>query len=134
MGTRMVGRLIALISAFLVTGSAVADNSAPADLVVRRGVIATLDEGRPNAQALAARGERIVAVGTDAEIHPLIGPRTRVIDLGGRLVVPGFIEGHGHLMSLGEARMELDLTSARDWPEVVELLANRAKRAEPGEW
>src|SRR5262245_32589886 len=129
----MLGGLAALMAGIL-TGPAVAANAPPADLVLRAGIVVTVDEGQPRAQALAARGERLIAVGSDAEVQPLIGPQTRVIDLGGRLAVPGFIEGPGHLTSLGEARQELDLTGARDWPEVVERVANRARQVPPGEW
>jgi predicted amidohydrolase YtcJ len=106
----------------------------PADLVLRGGTIVTVDAGLPRAQALAARGGRIVAVGSDADMKPLVGPQTRVIDLAGRLAIPGFIEGHGHLASLGEARLSLDLTGARDWNEVVTLVAQKAKQTQRGEW
>lgn len=106
----------------------------PADLVFRGGKIVTLDPKKPEAQALAARGERIIAVGTNNEIKPLIGPRTRVIDLQGKLAVPGFIEGHGHLCGLGDALQTLDLSKARDWDEVITLVAEAAKKAGPGEW
>src|SRR5215470_17445297 len=81
------------------------DASGPADLVLRNGKIVTLDPARPDAQAVAARGDRIIAVGTNEEIARVTGRKTRVIELGGRLVVPGFIEGHGHFLSLGKARM-----------------------------
>jgi len=68
----------------------------PATLVLHKGRIATVDDAKPEAQALAARGDALVAVGTNEEIAPYIGPKTRVIDLEGRRAVPGFIEGHGH--------------------------------------
>ena len=69
----------------------------PADLVLRGGTIVTLDPSRPRAQGLGARGVRIVALGSDEEIAPLIGPRTRVLELLGNTAYPGFIDGHGHL-------------------------------------
>jgi predicted amidohydrolase YtcJ len=75
-----------------------------------------------------------VAVGDANSLKPLIGKETRVIDLAGRLAIPGFIEGHGHLTLLGEARLSLDLTRASDWDEVVELVAAAAAKAAPGEW
>ena len=106
----------------------------PADLVLLGGKIVTLDEDRPEASALAARDGRIVALGEDDEIRVHVGPETRVIDLEGRLAVPGFIEGHGHFTGLGRSLMTLDLTGARTWEDVVELTAAAASRAEPGEW
>jgi predicted amidohydrolase YtcJ len=128
----MAGLLAA--ATVILPEAGLADDATPADLVLRSGRIVTVDAKRPQAEALAARGERIMALGSEADVKPLIGPRTRVIDLAGRLAIPGFIEGHGHLSSLGEARLSLDLTRARDWDEVVERLAEAAKLARPGDW
>ena len=66
----------------------------PADLVLLHGKIVTVDDDRPEAQALAAKGGVILAVGSDADIEPYIGDDTRVLDLEGLLAVPGLIEGH----------------------------------------
>ena len=92
----------------------------PADLVLRGGRIVTLDEARPEAQALAVRGHEIIAVGSGREIGAYVGPQTRVIELAGRLAVPGLIEGHAHFMSLGWSKRVLDLTRASSWDEIVE--------------
>lgn len=105
-----------------------------ADLVLKNGKIATLDPAKPTASALAARGDVIVAVGTDEEIQPFIGPSTRVIDLNGLLASPGFIDSHGHLLEIGSAKMMLDLTRARNWDEVVAKVAEAARKAAPGQW
>ena len=105
-----------------------------ADLVLLNGKIVTVDKARPQVQALAARGETILALGSDAEIRAHIGADTRVIDLLGRLAVPGLIEGHGHFMSLGESLMELELRHARSWDEIVGLVAAAAAKTPPGEW
>jgi len=105
----------------------------PADLVLLHGKIVTVDAARPEAQALAARGE-ILAVGSDAEIEPYIGSQTRVIDLQGQLAIPGFIEGHGHYMGWGESLMQLDLRHTRTWEEIVDVVAKAAEKARPGEW
>jgi hypothetical protein len=105
-----------------------------ADLVLRNGKIVTVDETRPEAQALAARDGLIVAVGSDEEIEPYIGDETRVIDLGGMLAVPGLIEGHGHYMSWGASLRELELRRARSWEEIVEMVAKAVESASPGEW
>ena len=110
--------------------------SAPttADLVLVNGKIVTVDRARPQVQALAARGETIVALGSDAEVKPHIGSATRVIDLQGRLAIPGLIEGHGHFMSLGESLMELELRDARTWDEIVSRVGEAAAKAKPGDW
>jgi hypothetical protein len=106
----------------------------PATLVLHQGKVVTVDDQKPEAQALAARGETIVAVGTNEEIAPFIGPQTRVIDLRGRLAVPGFIEGHGHFTGVGQARIVLNLTRVRNWDEVVAMVKEAAAKARPGEW
>ena len=106
----------------------------PATLVLRNGKIVTVDEARPEAQAVAVRGDRIVAVGSNAEIQRHIGPATRVIDLNGQLAVPGLIESHGHFMGLGQSKMTLDLMDVKDWNEIVSMVAAAAKQAKPGEW
>jgi len=106
----------------------------PADLVLRNGTVVTVDESMPQAQAIAINGFTITAVGSDADIEPYIGESTEVIDLEGRLTIPGFIEGHGHYMSLGESKMILDLNDVADWDEIVNMVAGAVQQAEPGEW
>jgi hypothetical protein len=106
----------------------------PATLVLHKGRISTVDDAKPEAQALAARGDTIVAVGTDAEIAAYIGPRTRVIDLQGRRAVPGFIEAHGHFTGVGEARIVLDVMHVKNWDEIVAKVKAAASTARPGEW
>jgi hypothetical protein len=106
----------------------------PADLVLTNGRIVTVDDALPEAQAVAVRDAIIVAVGTSEEIEDFIGPSTEVIDLGGRLAVPGFIEGHGHYLSLGRAQTILDLTQADTWDDIVAMVRDAAAQARPGEW
>ena len=106
----------------------------PATLVLRNGRIATVDEAKPQAQALAARGDTLVAVGTNEDIAPYVGPKTKVIDLQGRRAVPGFIESHGHFTGVGEARIVLNLTRVKNWDEIVAMVRDAAGKARPGEW
>jgi predicted amidohydrolase YtcJ len=106
----------------------------PATLVLRNGRIATVDDAKPQAQALAARGDTLVAVGTNEDIAPYIGPKTMVIDLQGRRAVPGFIESHGHFTGVGEARIVLNLTRVKNWDEIVAMVRDAAGKARPGEW
>lgn len=106
----------------------------PADLVLRNGKVVTVDEKNPVAQAIAVRGDAIVAVGSNKEIEQYVGDRTHVIDLGGKLVVPGFIEGHGHFTGIGASKMNLDLMKVKNWDEVVEMVAAAVKQAKPGDW
>ncbi len=105
-----------------------------ADLVLINGKIVTVDDARPEVEALAVVDGRIAAVGTAEEIRPWIGADTEVLDLQGRLAIPGFIEGHGHFMGLGNSKMILDLTEARTWDEIVAMVEAAVAEAEPGEW
>ncbi len=104
----------------------------PADLVVTHGRVVTVDDDRPEAEAVAMRGDRIVAVGTAAEIEAYVGDATEVIDAEGRLVIPGFIEGHGHFTGLGDSRMILDLTTATSWGDIVAQVAEAVAAAPAG--
>ncbi len=106
----------------------------PADLVITGGRIVTMDPDRPEVEAMAARGQKIVALGTIAEIAKLIGDGTEVIELDGALAVPGLIEGHGHFTGLGRSKMILDLTRAESFEEIVEMVASAVSEAAPGEW
>lgn len=106
----------------------------PADLVLTGGKIVTVDTNNPEAEALAVRGDTIVALGSAADIKAYVGENTEVIDLAGRLAIPGFIEGHGHFMGLGDARIQLDLRQAASWNDIVAMVETAAADAEPGEW
>ena len=106
----------------------------PADLVLTNGRIVTVEDGAPDAQAVAIRGSRIVAVGSAAAIKPHIGAKTEVIDVKGQLVIPGFVEGHGHFTGIGNAELGLKLMNTRSWEEIVSMVADRVKTAKPGEW
>jgi hypothetical protein len=107
---------------------------AQADLVLRNGRIVTVDDRVPEAQALAARGGKIVFVGTSADAQRFVGPSTQVIDLQGQLAIPGFIEGHGHFNNLGEFKLNLDLMNAKSWDEIVHMVAQAVEKAKPGQW
>ncbi|MGK0156088.1 MAG: putative amidohydrolase YtcJ, partial [Neolewinella sp.] len=125
-------RLVAvLFAAFVCLTSASAQ--AP-ELVLHSGKIVTVDERHGTVQALAARGGRILAVGSNDEIRKLIGADTLVINLRGRTAIPGFIEGHGHFTGVGNATLILDLSKVDNWDQVVDMVAAAAKRTAPGEW
>jgi predicted amidohydrolase YtcJ len=126
-------RVVALLFA-LLTSAVVADDAPKADLVFRHGIVHTLNGAQPKAQAVAIAGNRIVAVGSDAEVEALVAPATRVVDLQGATVVPGLTESHGHLMGLGESRLSVDLNGTKSWPEIVAKVAAEAKRVPAGEW
>jgi predicted amidohydrolase YtcJ len=99
----------------------------PADLVLRGGEIVTEDPAQPHARALALRGGEIVAVGDDAAVAPLMGAKTRVVELRGRAVVPALTDAHAHLVGLGFTRAMVDLRGARSAEECARRVAAAAK-------
>ncbi len=107
----------------------------PPDLVLSNGKIITVDERFTIAQAVAIRGERIVAVGTNQEIARLAGPNTRTIDLLGKAVIPGLIDNHMHLLRAATTwTRELRFDGVESRKQAIEMLRARAKTAGPGEW
>jgi predicted amidohydrolase YtcJ len=106
-----------------------------ADIVFVGGNIITVDARMPQAEALAVAGDRILAVGSNAEINGLKGEQTRVIELEGRTVVPGLVDGHLHFARLGADRgRSLDLSEAKSEEDVAGRVRRLAERLEPGEW
>ena len=105
-----------------------------ADLVLKNGFIATVDPNIGNVTAIAINDYLITATGDDQKIDEFIGANTEVIDLDGRFVMPGFIEGHGHFMSLGRSKQILDLNDVDGWEEIVSKVAVEVDKSKPGEW
>ena len=114
-------------------GAASAQNSA--DTVLLRGKIVTVDDRFTIGEALAVKDERILAVGSAADIERLKGPATRVIDLGGRTVIPGLIDNHAHFMRAAEYwHREVRLDGVTSHKEALGLIKNKAAQSKPGEW
>jgi predicted amidohydrolase YtcJ len=128
---------VAIAGMLLVITSAIflkAQQPAP-DLVLLNGKVITVDERFSIAQALAVRGDRIVAVGSNSDVTRLAGPNTRRIDLRGRSVIPGLIDNHMHLLRAGttwQSEVRWDGIGARK--EALDLLRARTKSVKPGEW
>jgi predicted amidohydrolase YtcJ len=105
-----------------------------ADLVLRGGRIVTMDPARSEARAVAVGGGRIVAVGDDAAIAPYVGPRTRVIELRGRTVTPGFIDAHVHPVSSGVEMQRCDLTGLRGLDAYLDRVVSYASARPDEPW
>ncbi|MFM7784062.1 MAG: amidohydrolase [Gammaproteobacteria bacterium] len=108
-----------------------------ADLVLHGGKVITVDAADRIAQAIAVRGERIVAVGSDAEVLALAGPGTRTVDLRGRTVTPGLIDAHNHFQDgalVRYERIDLGYPAVGSVIDAQRLVAERASRAASGEW
>lgn len=106
----------------------------PADLLLHNGIIISVDADNTQYEAIALHQGIIQALGSTKALQSRIGPDTQVIDLQGRTVIPGLIEGHGHFLSLGRAQQILDLTQAQTFSEIVSQVAAAADSAEPGAW
>jgi predicted amidohydrolase YtcJ len=125
---------------FLLLGAALLGGARPslaedsADLILGHGVFYPVEPPGRVEGSLAVRGGRIVYLGDDAGADKLRGPRTRRIDLAGRAVTPGLIDAHSHLLGLGEALQEVDLTGAATFEEVVKRVREAAGKAPAGAW
>ncbi len=121
------------VSIAIMTGCS-SDDDKFADLVLLNGKIVTMDDENPRVDALAVNADTIMALGTVEEINALVNDETKVIDLSGKFVMPGFIESHAHFLGIGRSIMELNLKSANNWDEIVAMVADKASAAKPGDW
>ena len=135
MARRILKRAItALVFATGVGATVHAQQPAP-DLILSNGKIITVDERFSIAQAVAIKGDRIVAVGGNQDITRLAGPGTRRIDLRGRAVTPGLIDNHMHLLRAGTTwQYEVRLDGVETRKHALDLLRARAAATAPGEW
>ena len=121
---------------FITIAVAVAcETTGPADLILVNGNIITVDDERPQAQAVAIKDERIIAVGDNATIERLRSEDTEVVDLEGKTVVPGLVDAHLHFPNLGADRSHLaELGDTRSLEEALAIVQRRARNLPPGEW
>src|SRR5580698_149901 len=125
---------VGMVMLVAIGGVSRAQQPAP-DLILTDGKIITVDERFSIAQAVAIKGDRIVAVGTNQEMARLAGPNTRRIDLLGRSVTPGLIDNHMHLLRAAATWLrEVRFDGVESRKQAVEMLRARAKAAGPGEW
>lgn len=125
----MKNYLIALL--LLVTACS---KKTPGDMVILGGTIYTMDEAKPTVDAVVVKGEKIEFAGSEKEAREWIGEETKVIDLKGKTMTPGFIEGHGHFFGVGYYEIDLDLMKAKNYDEIVEMVRIAAEKAQPGQW
>jgi predicted amidohydrolase YtcJ len=124
-----------IFAAFLVfLGACNSDSGTVADLVIENANVYTVNTAQPQAQAVAIRDGKIVFVGSTEAAQKFKGKKTETVDAGGKFLMPGFIEGHGHIHGMGDMLMNLNLMQAKNWEEIVSMVAEAAKGAKPGEW
>jgi predicted amidohydrolase YtcJ len=128
--TLMAGLLLAVAGAAMVRGQ-----QAAVDTVLTNGKIITVDDRFSIAQAVAIRGDRFVAVGSNQDIARLAGPSTRRIDLGGKAVIPGLIDAHAHLMRAAETwAIEARFDGIESRKQALDLVRAKATALGPGQW
>ena len=106
----------------------------PADLIVINANIRTITSRDARADALAVRGNRFIAVGKNSQIKTLVGPETRVIDAGGRLVLPGFNDSHVHFMGIGNTFSSMDLREVKSGTEILQRVGQYIRFLPSGRW
>ena len=128
-------RRFAFLSLALATPLAAQRPAArPADLVVTNARIYTVDDARPVVAAMAVRDGKVLFTGSVREAIALRGAATRVVDLGGRTVIPGMVDAHAHLLGLGQSLRNVSLVGARSYDEVIARVVERAKGVPAGQW
>lgn len=123
----------AVLGGVAVAIGAAAFAAEPADIILVNGKVVTVDDRFRIEQAVAIKGQRIVAVGKTDEVRKLAGGSARVIDLKGKTVIPGLIDGHTHWVRAAE-HDELRFDGVTTRRQALQLLEDRVRRAKPGEW
>jgi predicted amidohydrolase YtcJ len=110
------------------------NNADIADTIIHNGTIYTVDPSRPLAGAVATKAGKILFVGSMEEAGSFRGNQTKMIDLQGSTMTPGFIEGHAHFMGVGQSKLNLDLMPTTSYEELIQLVAAKVQTVESGEW
>ena len=130
----MKARFLLYLAAALMAPVA-AQAAADADVILHNGKVVAVDDRFTIAQAVAVKGERIIAVGSNTDIRKLAGNGTRVIDLKGRTVIPGLIDNHAHFMRAAEYwHQEVRLDGVTSRQQALAVIARKAADSKPGEW
>jgi predicted amidohydrolase YtcJ len=121
---------MALTAAFVMNVSMAQE----ADLLIWNANVYTVDPARPKASAVGIKDGKIVFVGSNEELKHHIGSNTKQIDAKGKFLMPGIIEGHGHIHGMGASLISLNLMKVKNWDEIVALVKEAVKNAKPGDW
>ena len=124
--------LITTLMVFFITQSCTKQK--PADLVLLKGKIVTVDKNFSIHEAVAVRGDRIIDVGNGKKIEKYIGPETEVIKLDGKLVLPGLIDAHAHMHSLGEQLTYFNIMGTTSFQQIIEKVAEKVKTIKKDQW
>jgi predicted amidohydrolase YtcJ len=127
-------KLAIVVLSGMLASHLLAQSKPSADLIITNAKVWTVDKAHPTAQAVAVLGERIVAVGSNSDVDALRTPRTKVIDAGGKLLLPGFDDAHVHFVDGGLQLDSVELNDATSTEELVRRIGEQAKKTPKGEW
>lgn len=133
-GARGAACCVSTITIIVMCGLIDAQERPSAETIITNANVWTVDRNHPQAEAVAILNQRIVAVGTSAEMDAWRGPQTRVIDAAGKVLLPGFNDSHVHFVSGGFQLDQVQLTDAKTRQEFVARMASQAKKTKKGEW
>lgn len=128
--------LAALLLTVLCTGMNGCKQGKPsgADLIIVNAYVYTSDSLRPHAEALAIKDGLLLYVGTNDSARIYADDHTELLDAGGNFIMPGFIEGHGHIHGMGDFLRDINLMAVANWDEALRRIDSAVKKAKPGEW
>jgi predicted amidohydrolase YtcJ len=132
-GLLMIFLVLSVLVLFFACGAGPPQKQ-KADLVLRGGKVVTVDESFSIAESVAVAGDRIIYVGPEEKIDEYISAATEVIDCSGMLVLPGLIDSHAHLHSLGNELSYFNITGTKSFQQIVQMVESRVKSLKPGEW
>lgn len=132
--TSRFSQLFMMAIAILFFNSCAKKDQDYATMIIHGGTIYTVDSLQSTVEAVAVKNNTILFAGSMAEAESYKNEQTELLDLEGKTMTPGLIEGHGHFMGLGYNELRLDLLETTSYQEIIDAVAERAKTAKPGEW
>jgi predicted amidohydrolase YtcJ len=126
--------LLVILSVLLLSLLPTQPRSTTADIVFKNGNVYTANDSSPKAEAIAVKADRIIFVGSNADVQKFVGTNTRVVDLHGNTVLPGFADAHQHLSGVGFREMTLNLEKSTSLDDLLAKLKSRVDQTKPGDW
>lgn len=131
---KLISFLFSLVFTLFIAACNSTKKVEQADLVIHGGTIYTVDDANPLVESVAIKGDRILFAGSLEEAQSYIGEATEQLDLKGKTMTPGLIEGHGHIMGLGYNELNIDLLEVGSYDELIIKVEEAVGKTEPGQW
>ena len=122
------------VAAILLFMSGITAGAETAETIFINGNIYTVNEKQPHAEAIAVKGDRIIFVGANADAEKFRGDKTRIVDLAGKTVMPGFTDSHCHIFGIGEREMTLNLEGTNTREDFLAKVKERVAQTERDKW